>query len=141
MPAVPRAWMPAVGIRVVRRIYGEAAAVKRLRGILERPVSVSLPVIKVGEPQPKWTGAAHMAKVEELRSAIAAGVCFQGNLTVPFAAVWPDDLAPGQIWHYFSRCASFPQRPMAHSGGNRRRAPSLVAVFVATRGMLPPRRC
>lgn len=54
---------------------------------LSRPPS-TLPMPRLRGPvQPQWDAASHCAKVEQVRQAIAAGVCFQANVTVPFSAL------------------------------------------------------
>ncbi|TVR14100.1 MAG: anthranilate synthase component I family protein [Planctomycetota bacterium] len=49
------------------------------------PETLPMPVL-TESVQAQWNAASHCAKVEAIRQAITAGVCFQANLTVPFRA-------------------------------------------------------
>lgn len=53
--------------------------------LAQGPAPMSLPRL-AATVQPQWQAESHCAKVEEVRQAIAAGVCFQANVTVPFTA-------------------------------------------------------
>ena len=77
-------------------LMGDGPEVDRLRQIIDsvkhvdRQQAWSVSSLQTA-PQPAWSAEAHQAKVDSLRQAITAGVCFQGNLTIPFRAAFPED--------------------------------------------------
>lgn len=92
-------WMRFTGGHLVQADYEGAIEVVRVRsalvwspdGVLHRIGDPRLPTPRgttaprlAGALSPAWDGAAHAARVEALRARIAAGDCYQVNLTLPF---------------------------------------------------------
>lgn len=67
-------------------LCGESGAAAALWDLLQRPARTLSALSLRQMVQPQWSAAAHQDKVSQLRAAIADGVCFQGNLAVPFSA-------------------------------------------------------
>jgi len=64
-------------------LYGDGAPLAALRARLAGPVDAIAPAHLLGALTPAWTREEHRARVERIRALIAAGDCYQANLTLP----------------------------------------------------------
>ncbi len=111
--AILRRYDPLIVYERTRRQYGLCTSDPSRRAAWLDRLSAPAPAwdapLGAGPLAAETTPAAHRAAVERIRAFLAAGDCYQVNLTLPFTAP-----IAGPAWALFARLAR--QHPVAHGG-------------------------